>query len=31
MLSNAIKGDEIIILLIWDGRRNPQDLPWSYE
>lgn len=26
----AIKADEIMILLIWDGRRNPQDLPWSY-
>ena len=26
----TIKADEIIILLIWDGRRNPQDLPWSY-
>ncbi len=27
----AIRDDEIImILLIWDGRRNPQDLPWSY-
>ena len=26
----AIKVDEIMILLIWDGRRNPQDLPWSY-
>lgn len=27
----AIRADEIMILLIWDGRRNPQDLPWSYE
>ncbi len=26
----SIKADEIMILLIWDGRRNPQDLPWSY-
>ena len=22
--------EEILILLIWDGRRNPKDLPWSY-
>ena len=26
----AIRADQIIILLIWDGRRNPEDLPWSY-
>ena len=26
----AIRSDEIIVLLIWDGHRNPQDLPWSY-
>jgi len=26
----SISANEILILLIWDGRRNPQDLPWSY-
>ncbi len=26
----TINADEIMILLIWDGHRNPQDLPWSY-
>ncbi len=26
----AISADKIMILLIWNGRRNPQDLPWSY-
>ena len=26
----TINADEIVILLIWDGRRNLQDLPWSY-
>lgn len=25
-----ISNEEILILLIWDGRRNPKDLPWAY-
>lgn len=26
----SITPDEILILLVWDGRRNSEDLPWQY-
>ena len=25
-----ISDDRILILFIWDGRRNPEDLQWTY-
>lgn len=30
LLFYKVTDDKIMILLLWDGRRNPQDLPWAY-